>query len=729
MWKVPENNKLLHSFKNSFLNTTLSNFINCLEKYVLCPGISKEDSCSINRSFIQHPVPKIFLPFPLNDLPSSLSSSSSSFPLHQTIFFRSQSCSVLLDASQTSSSTKCQSCTSLLKKETLSLKRKLSKDAEPAKLNAPIQFTSPDRIKLTLQSYRIENKSLKEEMQLLKEQIDSNNIVVDDKMNSDLVSIIQNTNNLPPFMKFFWEEQQKYIKCNKKGIRYHPAIIRYCLNLQAKSSSMYEEIRYDEKTGTGFLVLPSKRRLRDYKNYIRPQRGFNPDIIKELADKTSNFSDQEKYVTILIDEMKIQEDLVWDKHTGELIGYVDLGDKEVNQATLKDTQAVASHILVFLVRSIVNPFKFSLANFAIKCVTSVQLFPLFWQAVGILEDRCNIKVIAVTSDGASSNRSFYKMHSKMERVGIAGTDAVVYKTENLFADDGRDIFFICDQPHALKCARNNFYHSGFGSRSSRLMWNNGQYIIWDHISKLMIEDLDCSLQLCPKITSEHIHLTPFSCMNVRLAVQVLSQSVSTALSTYGPPESQGSAKYCELFDKFFDCMNVRNTKETTYDRKPFLAPYRSINDERFTWLTETFLNYFSEWKKSVEGREGNFTTSDRSRMFIAWQTNEALQITTHSVINLVKYLLQHGVQYVLTERLCQDPLENYFGRQRSLGNRQDNPNLRSFGYQDNAIPNSKVFKPIQGGNSQDIVQPIEISTEPISCRPRFALYTNCFSKF
>ena len=112
--------------------------------------------------------------------------------------------------------------------------------------------------------------------------------------------------------------------------------------------------------------------------------------------------------------------------------------------------------------------------------------------------------MAVTSDGASSNRSFYKMHGKMERVGIAGTDAVVFKTENLFADDGRDIFFICDQPHALKCGRNNFYHSGFGPKASRLMWNNGQYIIWDHISKLMTEDHDCSLQLCPKITSEHI---------------------------------------------------------------------------------------------------------------------------------------------------------------------------------------------------------------------------------
>ena len=59
-------------------------------------------------------------------------------------------------------------------------------------------------------------------------------------------------------------------------------IIRYCLALCAKSSAAYDEIRYDEKSGTGFVILPSRRRLRDYKNYIRPQRGFNGEIINEL---------------------------------------------------------------------------------------------------------------------------------------------------------------------------------------------------------------------------------------------------------------------------------------------------------------------------------------------------------------------------------------------------------------------------------------------------------------
>ena len=97
------------------------------------------------------------------------------------------------------------------------------------------------------------------------------------------------------------------------------------------------------------------------------------------------------------------EDLMWDKHTGELIGYVDLGDPDLSYATLKKPDEVASHILVFLLRSIVNPLTFTLANFATSNVKAIQLFPLYWKDVNIVEDNCNLQVVAVTSDGASSN--------------------------------------------------------------------------------------------------------------------------------------------------------------------------------------------------------------------------------------------------------------------------------------------------------------------------------------
>ena len=49
------------------------------------------------------------------------------------------------------------------------------------------------------------------------------------------------------------------------------------------------------------------------------------------------------------------------------------------------------------------------------------------------------------------------------------------------------------------------------------------------------------------------------------------------------------------------------------------------------------------------------------------QTLEGLKITVYSAIELLKFLIMHKVSYVLTERFCQDPLENYFDKQRSLG--------------------------------------------------------------
>lgn len=706
-WLLPTNHEIYNYNSQSFNGITVSNLIKELSSFDTCTGI---DDVAAAISFTEHSVSKIF----------SLSCpDATSTPLHQSKFYRHSSCSILLPAGNT----KCTHCTKAETKEIKSLKRKESNLLTPAKLHAPIKNTAPERIKLTLQNIRSENKALKSDMEQIKQELASKSVdIKDESLHNDFVSIMSNADNsskMPPFMKFFWDEQKKYQSATKTGVRYHPMIIRYCLALAAKSSSAYDDIRFDENNGTGFLMLPSRRRLRDYKNYIRPTQGFNKDVINELLKNIEQFSEEEKYVVLLLDEMKIQEDLVWDKHTGDLIGYVDLGNTELNYAALKKTDEVASHVLVFLVRSIVNPMKFTLANFATKAVTATQLFPLFWKAVGILEEKCKLKVMAVTSDGASANRTMYQMHKNMKHSTTANYEdkSIVYKTNNRHAEDDREIYFICDQPHVLKTARNNIAHSGFGQSFSRLLWNDNHYLTWSHIKDLMFDDLELGLQLCPKITTEHINLTPFSVMNVRLAAQVLSTSVSVALKEWGPAEAAGTAEYCEMFDKFFDCFNVRNSKEYITKQKPFLKPYSSVHDERFQWLSDTFLPFFTNWKNSIQSRPGGpFSKTDKARMFISWQTHEALIITTYSSIDLIKYLLNHQVRYVLTERFCQDPLENYFGRQRSMGRRRDNPNLRTFGYQDNTIRTSKQFRPISGNSRKDEEQNFEINNEPVLSR-------------
>ena len=450
-------------------------------------------------------------------------------------------------------------------------------------------------------------------------------------------------------------------------------IIRYYLALQAKSAAAYNEIRFDEKTRTGFVVLPSQRRLRDYKNYIHPKQGFNHEIINELKNKIKDFSDIERFMVILFDEMKIQENLVWSKHTGDLIGFVDLGDVNLNYATLQETNAIACHVLVFLLRSAVNPSKFSLANFATKNATASQIFPLFWKAVDIGKRQCAIKVAAATCNGASANRKFFRMHFGLTHDDELNADTgVVYRTMKVFSEDKRYIYFISDAPHLLKTARNCLNNSGSG-KCTRFMWNGGLFLIWNHINDFFLEDQECGLQLLPKITYEHVYLTPYSVMNVRLAAQVLSTNVSKVLSNYGPSDAAGTAEFCLMFDKFFDIINVSSTTASSRELKPFDPPFSSTDDLRFSWLKNQFLKYFEDWLRSTEERPGLYTKSEKQKMFISSQTYKGLKITVHSVIELVKFLIMHKVSYVLTERFCQDPLENYFGKQSSSGARKDKP--------------------------------------------------------
>ena len=88
-----------------------------------------------------------------------------------------------------------------------------------------------------------------------------------------------------------------------------------------------------------------------------------------------------------------------------------------------------------------------------------------------------------------------------------------------------------------------------------------------------------------------------------------------------------------------------------------------------------FLEYLRLWKESTERRPGNFTQNARGRMFLSWQTHEGLKLTVSSAIEATKLLVEEGMEFVLTERFCQDPLEEYFGKQRQLGRRSDNPDI------------------------------------------------------
>ena len=71
----------------------------------------------------------------------------------------------------------------------------------------------------------------------------------------------------------------------------------------------------------------------------------------------------------------------------------------------------------------------------------------------------------------------------------------------------------------------------------------------------------------------------------------------------------------------------------------------------------------------------------------------------HSFVELTQYLLGlPGVNYFLSEKLCQDPLESFFGKQRMRGGYCDNPTVQTFlkGTVSLRVQGSMALKPMRG---------------------------------
>ena len=262
------------------------------------------------------------------------------------------------------------------------------------------------------------------------------------------------------------------------------------------------------------MVLPSERVLRDYKNYFKPKAGINQENIEDLRGKTLNYSELQRYVAIVMDEMKVQSNLVFDKYSGDLIGFIDLGDPMTNFANLQEEDTLASHALAFLVRGMCADLRHVIAYFFTGNVTSFQLMPMFWKVVSTLELSLKLMVCAAVNDGASPNHKFFRLHAKL---AVDLECDVVYKTPNLFAMS-RFIYFFADSPHLIKTARNCLYNSGSGS-CSRYMWNDGKYLLWRHIADLHYSDQEFPLHALPKLTLDHIVLTSYSKMKVMIMIK------------------------------------------------------------------------------------------------------------------------------------------------------------------------------------------------------------------
>lgn len=115
-------------------------------------------------------------------------------------------------------------------------------------------------------------------------------------------------------------------------MRWHPAMIKWCIFLCHQYSRAYETIRQ-----SGCVYLLSQRTLQDYSQCVRSAAGFFSAVDRQLmqAAKFDSGKLYEKLVCLLLDEMYIREDLVYEKATGKLVGFTAMGEINDHLLALK----------------------------------------------------------------------------------------------------------------------------------------------------------------------------------------------------------------------------------------------------------------------------------------------------------------------------------------------------------------------------------------------------------
>ena len=107
--------------------------------------------------------------------------------------------------------------------------------------------------------------------------------------------------------------------------------------------------------------------MRDYTHYFENKPGFQDEVNDQLLEGVERMKlpPEKKYVALLIDEMKVKG-LVYNKTSGEIVGFINIGD--INQQLLRleqedDHPPIPKQVLIIMVRGLMFKLEFPYAHF------------------------------------------------------------------------------------------------------------------------------------------------------------------------------------------------------------------------------------------------------------------------------------------------------------------------------------------------------------------------------
>lgn len=432
----------------------------------------------------------------------------------------------------------------------------------------------------------------------------------------------------------------------------------FSTTLYFKSPAAYKHLRKQQ------IRLPSVTTIKRWIGHSKFTTGFNKLYFQNIQSKTSTMTDDEKICIICFDEMSIKKELTYSPLLDLIEGFEDLGE-------LGRDDNIAQEALVFLARGLYSNWKLPIAYFVSRY--GVKHYNLKQLILRTLEEVRRVGLVpkGIVCDQATNNRSAFQSLT-------ITTDKPYFYSEN------DKIFAFYDIPHLFKSLRNNMLNADYILEKKR--------ISFEDIRKTYTLDQQATIaRSLVKISPSHMYPNAFQKLSVKLAVQVFSRSMSTAMNTAihtGQLVSDSAVEtsnFIYFLNNLFDCLNSR----CLYDSNPMKCALSVKSPQIKKTLEEGILVMEKLSKVSKTG------VVSRPPCF------DGLVLTINSILLLYEQEIFNKKSYLITSRLNQDVLENFFAIVRQRGGSNRNPSVRIFRaiFRTNAI--HQIMKPPSTNCEQD----------------------------
>jgi len=385
----------------------------------------------------------------------------------------------------------------------------------------------------------------------------------------------------------------------------------------------YKHNQYEHLRSIGF-PLPTTRTLQIWTRKIVMEPGISYPTLNLLKNEFEGAPEFDRTCVIGFDEMSIDSKIDYDPNEDKIYG-------------------PKTNLNCWFVRGLFRKWKQLIAYEFDESLTVEKFNTLVTEV-----ENCGLRVRALVNDLGGKNRGLWNRLGAKCHI----SDSVNAPTLNIKSycenpvSKGK-LWMFADAPHLLKLMRNNLLTKGFTLRG-------GYKISLSDIERLISLD-SCELRANFSLRREHLNLTGKKKQKVSYAVHLFSRETAEAWNVAFPNRSK-EGRFLRLVAVWFEIFNSRLVSEAIPTKRPFGLDL----EYQLGVLQDMF-------EEILDLRVG------KSRTIYPFQRGLLSSIESLKGLYFELSATQMNISYVLTNRLNQDYIENFFSMVRQAGKYSDNP--------------------------------------------------------